>query len=277
MLIDLHAHSHCSDGTDSPGELIRNASAASLDVVALTDHDTAGGWGEAGQAAACHDVRLVPGMELSCRHDRVGVHLLAYQLDPAHPPLRAELDQILAGRTSRLPAMLERLRAVGVAITLDDVVRVSSAASAAGRPHVADALVALGVVEDRSEAFARYLGWGRPGYVGRYATELATMIRLVREAGGVSVIAHPWSRGSRTVLTEDALLRLAEDGLTGIEVEHRDHDVATRTRLRAIAGDLGLVATGGSDYHGTGKVDHDLGCETTDPEQFERLMAAVPR
>jgi predicted metal-dependent phosphoesterase TrpH len=276
VLIDLHAHSHCSDGTDSPTELIRHAKAASLDVVALTDHDTAVGWDEAGQAGACHEVRVVPGMELSCRHERVGVHLLAYQLDPTHPPLAAELRMILAGRTSRLPTMLERLREVGVAISLDDVLAVSSSTTAAGRPHVADALVNLGVVRDRSEAFARYLGWGRPGYVGRYATELTDMIRLVREAGGVSVIAHPWSRGSRSVLTADVLARLATGGLTGVEVDHRDHDPATRARLRAIARDTGLVVTGGSDYHGAGKLDHDLGCETTDPEQFDRLLAAVP-
>jgi 3',5'-nucleoside bisphosphate phosphatase len=276
VLIDLHAHSACSDGTDPPADLIRLARAASLDVVALTDHDTAGGWDEADQASACHGVRLVPGMELSCRHEGVGVHLLAYHVDPAFPPLAAELDEILAGRTSRLPTMIERLRAVGVEITLDDVLRVSSAASAAGRPHVADALVDLGIVRDRTEAFARYLGWGRPGYVDRYATDLAEMIRLVRRAGGVSVIAHPWSRGSRRVLTVDVLAELAAGGLTGLEVDHRDHDPATRAGLRRVAGELDLVVTGGSDYHGTGKLDHDLGCETTEPEQFERLLAALP-
>jgi 3',5'-nucleoside bisphosphate phosphatase len=276
VLIDLHAHSHCSDGTDSPTELIRHAQAASLDVVALTDHDTAGGWDEAGLAAACHDLRVIPGMEISCRYGGAGVHLLAYQLNPAFPPLAAELDKILAGRTARLPAMLERLREVGVTVTLDDVLRVSRSASAAGRPHVADALVALGVVRDRSEAFARYLGWGRPGYVQRYATELPEMLRLVRQAGGVSVIAHPWSRGSRSVLTAEVVAELAAGGLTGLEVDHLDHDAATRDRLRGIAEDLDLVVTGGSDYHGTGKIDHDLGAETTHPEQFERLMAAVP-
>lgn len=275
VLIDLHAHSHCSDGTDSPTELIRRAKAAALDVVALTDHDTAVGWYEAGQAGECHELRFIPGMELSCQYEGVGVHLLAYQLDPAAPPIAAELAKLVAGRSARLPTMLERLRAVGVAISLDDVLAVSSSASAAGRPHVADALVNLGVVRDRSEAFARYLGWGRPGYVRRYATELTQMIRLVREAGGVSVIAHPWSRGSRSVLTAEVLAELAAGGLTGVEVEHRDHERDVRDRLRAIANDTGLVVTGGSDYHGTGKLDHELGCETTDPEQFERLLAAV--
>jgi 3',5'-nucleoside bisphosphate phosphatase len=274
--IDLHTHSYCSDGTDSPAELIRRAIEASLHVVALTDHDTADGWYEAEQAAACHELRLIPGMELSCRYGDTGVHLLAYEVDPTFPALAEQLRRILAGRTSRLPTMLARLREVGVAITADDVARVSGSASATGRPHVADALVALGVVRDREEGFARYLGWGKPAYVNRYATELTEMIGLVRQAGGVSVIAHPWSRGSRRVLTPEVLGELAAAGLTGVEVDHHDHDPATRSRLRAIADDVGLVVTGGSDYHGAGKADHDLGSETTDPEQFERLLAAVP-
>jgi 3',5'-nucleoside bisphosphate phosphatase len=245
-------------------------------VVALTDHDTPDGWCEAEQAAACHDLRMIPGMELSCRYGDIGVHLLAYQVDPADPPLAQQLRRILAGRTSRLPTMLARLRAVGVEITAGDVARVSGSASATGRPHVADALVALGVVRDREEAFERYLGWGRPAYVSRYATELTEMIGLVRQAGGVSVIAHPWSRGSRRVLTAEVLADLAAAGLTGLEIDHHDHDPSTRARLREIAADTGLVVTGGSDYHGEGKVGHRLGSETTDPEQFERLLAALP-
>ena len=276
MLIDLHTHSTCSDGTDSPAELIRRAREASLDVLALTDHDTSDGWDEARQAAADHDVRLVPGMEISCRHARAGVHLLAYHLDPDHPPLAAELDEIRAGRVDRLPAMLAGLREAGIAITQADVDRAATEASSPGRPHVADALVELGVVRDREEAFDRYLGWGRPGYVSHYATDLAEMIMLVRQSGGVSVIAHPWGRGSRRVLTAGVLADLAAIGLTGVEVEHLDHDEVARVQLRGVASELGLVATGGSDYHGTGKLDHPLGGETTDPEQFERLQAAVP-
>jgi 3',5'-nucleoside bisphosphate phosphatase len=276
VLIDLHTHSHCSDGTDSPAELIRLARSASLDVLALTDHDTSNGWDEAGQAAASQNLQLIPGMEISCLYGRTGVHLLAYHLDPAYPPLAAELEAIRRGRAERLPAMLAGLREVGIAITETDVAQVSTAASSTGRPHVADALVRLGVVRDRSEAFDRYLSWGRPGYVGRYATQLAEMIPLVRQAGGVSVIAHPWGRGSRRTLTADVLADLAAAGLTGIEVEHLDHDAAARAQLRGIASEIGLIMTGGSDYHGAGKVDHPLGGETTDPEQFERLQAAGP-
>jgi 3',5'-nucleoside bisphosphate phosphatase len=276
VLIDLHTHSHCSDGTDSPADLIRRAHAASLDVLALTDHDTSDGWDEAARAASDRGLRLVPGMEISCRHGRTGVHLLAYHLDPDYPPLTAELDKIRAGRVSRVPTMLARLREVGVAVSEADVDRVSSEAASPGRPHVADALVELGVVRDRDEAFDRYLGWGRPGYVPHYATNLAEMVALVRQAGGVSVVAHPWGRGSRRALTADVLADLAAIGLTGIEVDHLDHDATARGELREIASALGLVVTGGSDYHGTGKLDHPLGGETTDPEQFERLRAAAP-
>jgi len=276
VLIDLHTHSYCSDGTDSPAELIRRAQAASLDVLALTDHDTSDGWHEAGQAATGTDLRLIPGMELSCRHGRAGVHLLAYLLDPGYPPLAAELDAIRDSRANRLPAMLAGLRDVGIDITVADVARVSTAASSMGRPHIADALVGLGVVRDRDEAFDRYLGWGRPGWVPRYGADLTEMIGHVRQAGGVSVIAHPWGRGSQRTLTADVFADLAVAGLTGIEVNHLDHDATQREQLRSIASDIGLVVTGGSDYHGTGKIDHPLACETTDPEQLERLLAAVP-
>ncbi len=276
MLIDLHTHSHCSDGTDSPTELVRRARAASLDVLALTDHDTPDGWGEAGQAVTGTDLRLIPGMEISCLHGRAGVHLLAYLLDPGYPPLAAELDAIRDSRAHRLPAMLAGLRGVGIDITVDDVARVSTAASSMGRPHIADALVGLGVVRDRDEAFDRYLGWGRPGYVPRYGADLTEMIGHVRQAGGLSVIAHPWGRGSQRTLTADVLADLAAAGLTGIEVNHLDHDAAQREQLRSIASEIGLVVTGGSDYHGTGKIDHPLACETTDPEQLERLLAAAP-
>jgi predicted metal-dependent phosphoesterase TrpH len=142
-----------------------------------------------------------------------------------------------------------------------------------GRPHVADALVEKGVVADRDEAFARFLGPRGPAYVDRYAADLTTMIRIVTEAGGVSVIAHPWARRyDHHGLHRDGLAALRKAGLAGIEVDHQDHPPELRGRLRAIAADLDLVVTGSSDHHGLGKVDHDLGVNTTDPEQYERLL-----
>lgn len=271
--IDLHTHSRASDGTDTPTELVHAAARAGLDVLAITDHDTAEGWTEAAAAADDVGLTLVPGMEISTRHHGRSVHLLAYLPDPAYPPLAAELQKVLHGRAERVPTMVERLNGLGIDITQDDVRRASAGAVASGRPHVADALVTLGVVVDRTEAFDRYLGWGRPAHVDRYAAPLETTIRAVAGAGGVSVIAHPWGRGGLGRPDEATLAELQAVGLAGIEVDHQDHDPATRDRLRAMARDLGLVATGSSDYHGIGKADHDLGCNTTHPAELERLLA----
>jgi predicted metal-dependent phosphoesterase TrpH len=277
VLIDLHTHSTASDGTLSPAAVVDLAVESRLDVLALTDHDSAAGWAEAMSRAAEVGLTLVPGMEISTKLDGAGVHLLAYLPDPTYPPLAAELDLILEGRTGRLDAILAQLADAGVEITEEEVrLRVGSA-PAIGRPHVADVMVAKGVVKDRNEAFDRWLGWGRPGHVVRYATPTAKMIRLVAEAGGASVIAHPWGRGSRRVLDLARLDALTQAGLTGIEVDHQDHSVGDRRALRSLASDLGLVVTGSSDFHGGGKVDHDLACNVTEPEMFERLMAEAGR
>jgi predicted metal-dependent phosphoesterase TrpH len=275
--IDLHTHSSASDGTDTPGDLVREAAAAGLDVVALTDHDAMSGWDEAQRAADEAGITLVPGLEISTRFRHRGVHLLGYLPDPTHPPLVQELDRILEARTARTPAIVAALRGHGIDISEEDVRRESGGSVAAGRPHVADALVRRGVVADRTEAFATLLSPGQPGYVNRYASALEDMIPLVAAAGGVTVVAHPWGRGSRSVLDAEALAGLKDLGLAGIEVDHQDHAPAARAELRALARDLDLVVTGSSDHHGLGKVDHDLGVNTTDPEQYERLMSLTGR
>jgi predicted metal-dependent phosphoesterase TrpH len=271
--IDLHTHSSASDGTDTPGALVREAKGAGLDVVALTDHDATSGWAEAQQAADEVGITLVPGHEISTKLQHRGVHLLAYLPDPAHGPLTAVLDRIIAGRTERTPAIVAALQAHGIDVTEDDVRREAGDSVAAGRPHVADALVRRGVVADRTEAFATLLSPGQPGYANRYAPPLEEMIPIVVDAGGVPVIAHPWGRRGGTVLTEETFGMLGELGLAGIEVDHQDHPPELRARLRAIAADLDLLVTGSSDHHGLGKVDHDLGVNTTDPEQYERLVS----
>lgn len=272
MRIDLHTHSRVSDGTQSPTELVHAAAAAGLDVLGLTDHDTAEGWAEAAAAARDTGVALVPGMEISTRHAGRSLHLLAYLPDPTYPPLAAELARIGEGRTSRVPAMVAQLRALDIDITEDDVRRATGSAVSSGRPHVADALVELGLVGDRTEAFERYLNAGRPGHARRYAPETATMVPIVAAAGGVAVVAHPWGRRAASSLDATALAELASLGLAGLEVDHQDHDTAQRDELRGIARDLGLVVTGSSDHHGLGKVDHELGCNTTDPEEYDRLL-----
>ncbi|WP_262852173.1 PHP domain-containing protein [Mumia quercus] len=272
MLIDLHTHSRRSDGTDSPTELVENAARAGLDVVALTDHDAMTGWDEAQVAADRVGITLVKGLEISCRYGHRGVHLLGYEPDPTDAALLSELERVLRGRQDRLPKTLARLNDLGIAITEADVLAVSGEAAATGRPHVADALVVAGVVASRDEAFERFLMPGRPAYVDRYAADLEHMIRLVVAAGGRAVLAHPWTRQSRKVLTAEVIGELAEVGLVGLEVDHNDHDADTRAALRAIASDLDLVITGSSDYHGTGKVGYDLGVNTTAPDQAARLL-----
>jgi predicted metal-dependent phosphoesterase TrpH len=271
--IDLHTHSNRSDGTESPADLVKRALSEGLDVLGLTDHDTTEGWDEAVDAAESTGLRLVRGIEVSCVFAGYGVHLLAYLPDPTYPPLARELQRVLDGRNSRLPATLERLRALGIDIDVHDVRRVAGETAAMGRPHVADALVELGVVRDRNEAFNTYLGPQGPAYVHRYAADLEDMIGTVADAGGVTVLAHPWaSRHDHSALDAEGIAGLRDVGLSGLEVDHEDHDPATREALRAVARDLGLVVTGSSDYHGLGKVDHDLGCNTTAPDQLDRLL-----
>jgi predicted metal-dependent phosphoesterase TrpH len=270
--IDLHTHSDRSDGTTSPREVVRAARAAGLDVVALTDHDTAAGWAEAVEAAEEAQIALVRGMEISCEHGGRAVHLLAYFPDPTYQPLQETLSRVLEGRDERMPQVVARLRGLGIDIDERAVSSQAAEAVALGRPHIADALVTLGVVGDRDEAFDRYLSPGRPAYVPRYAAPLEETLRLVGDAGGVSVIAHPWGRHGSSTLQAEELGRLQRLGLAGIEVDHQDHSPEQRAQLRALAGDLGLVSTGSSDFHGAGKRDHELGVNTTRPEEFERLL-----
>jgi predicted metal-dependent phosphoesterase TrpH len=270
--IDLHTHSRASDGTQTPEELVRAAVTAGLDAVAITDHDTVDGWHAAAVTAAEVGLMLVRGLEISTRYRGRGVHLLAYLPDPEYPPLVAELERILAGRDSRVPAMIDRLRGLGIEISPADVELAAGEAAATGRPHVADALVTLGVVATRDEAFSRFLGAGGPAYVDRYAAPLAEMVDLVAAAGGVSVVAHPWGRHEPSSLDESSLAELAARGLAGLEVDHQDHDAAARDELRALARNLDLVPTGSSDHHGAGKSGHDLGCNTTHPDAFARLL-----
>ena len=278
MRIDLHTHTDRSDGTTTPAELVRHAHAVGIDVLGLTDHDTTEGWAEAADVAERTGIALVRGIELSCKLAGYGVHLLAYLPDPTFPTLDEELVRILDGRSSRLPATLDRLREVGVDIDAGDVRRLAGEAAAMGRPHVADALIAKGYVSSRGEAFDRYLGPQGPAYVDRYAADLPGMIETVTSAGGVTVLAHPWaSRHNHEALDEAGLAALKQAGLAGLEVDHQDHSQRVRDELRSVARNLGLVVTGASDYHGDGKTDHELGCNTTDPDEYERLITLAEK
>ena len=276
MRIDLHTHSSVSDGTDTPSALVDRAKQVGLDVVALTDHDTFAGLDEAVSRGEQIGLRVVRGMELSCTRVGQSVHLLAYGADPAFPELAAELARVRGGRMGRLAGVLHRLVELGVPVTEEQVLTEVGESPSVGRPHIADAMVKAGHVADRTEAFDRFLADGGPAHVPRYAIPVERGIDLVHHAGGVAVIAHPWGRGREHILPPDVLARLSDEReLDGIEVDHQDHDPRTRARLRALAGELGLLATGSSDYHGTGKLDHDLGCNTTDPAVFDTLMERV--
>jgi predicted metal-dependent phosphoesterase TrpH len=277
MRIDLHTHSVASDGTDTPADLVRKAAAAGLDVMAITDHDTSSGWQAATEAAVEVGITLVRGMEISTRLGRRSVHLLAYLVDPDSPALVAELAKVIDGRNDRVPGIVAALNAHGVEVTKEDVLREAGGSAAAGRPHVADAMVRKGIVSDRTAAFRTWLNPGRPGYVDRYAASLDQMIEVVAAAGGVTVLAHPWGRSGRSVLDTETIERLRGLGLAGIEVDHQDHTADDRRALRGIAADLDLVVTGSSDHHGLGKVDHELGVHTTAPEELERLLDRARR
>ncbi|MFE5914569.1 PHP domain-containing protein [Streptomyces wedmorensis] len=269
MRIDLHTHSTASDGTDSPAELVRNAAAAGLDVVALTDHDTTRGHAEAIEALP-EGLTLVTGAELSCRIDGIGLHMLAYLFDPTEPALLAERELVRDDRVPRARAMVGKLQELGVPVTWEQVARIAGDGSV-GRPHVAEALVELGVVPDVSGAFTpEWLADGGRAYVGKHELDPVDAIRLVKAAGGVTVFAHPLAVKRGQVLPEASIARLAEAGLDGIEVDHMDHDEATRARLRGLAKELGLLTTGSSDYHGSRKTCR-LGEYTTDPEIYGEI------
>ncbi|GLV80799.1 phosphatase [Streptomyces lavendulae subsp. lavendulae] len=269
MRIDLHTHSTASDGTDTPAQLVANAAASGLDVVALTDHDTVGGYAEA-IAALPPGLTLVTGAELSCRLDGVGMHMLAYLFDPQEPELSRERELVRDDRTPRAQAMVGKLRALGVDVTWEQVARIAGAGSV-GRPHIATAMVELGVVPTVSDAFtADWLADGGRAYAEKHELDPFDAIRLVKAAGGVTVFAHPAAVKRGECVPESAIAALAAAGLDGIEVDHMDHDAATRDRLRGLAADLGLLTTGSSDYHGSRKTCR-LGEYTTDPEIYGEI------
>lgn len=270
MRIDLHTHSTASDGTDTPAELVRNAAACGLDVVALTDHDTVGGHAEA-RAALPAGLTLITGAELSCRLDGVSLHMLAYLFDPEEPELARERELVRDDRVPRAQGMVTKLRDLGVPITWEQVARIAGD-GAVGRPHLATALVDLGVVPTVSDAFtAEWLANDGRAYVEKHELDPFDAIRLVKAAGGVTVFAHPLAVKRGSCVPESAIAELAAAGLDGIEVDHMEHDAPTRARLRAMAADLGLLTTGSSDYHGSRKTCR-LGEYTTDPEIYGEIV-----
>ena len=270
--IDLHTHTSVSDGTETPTELVEAAVSAGLGTVAITDHDSTSGWSEAFAAASGTGLVVVPGMELSTNYGPASVHMLAYLFDPSDAAVVAETTRIREGRMHRAERIVERV-GVDYDITWDDVLAQSVTGGTLGRPHIADALVAKGLVADRSAAFESILHW-RSGYYERYyAPSPLEGVRMIVAAGGVPVLAHPATHGRYRVIEERVIAELVAAGLVGLEIHHRDNTEDGKVRLQELAANYDLVVTGSSDYHGEGKPNR-LGENVTEPEALARIMAA---
>jgi 3',5'-nucleoside bisphosphate phosphatase len=273
--IDLHCHSTASDGTLTPAELVTAGAKAGLDVMAITDHDTTGGWQAAAEARP-GGLRLVRGSELSCRwydvQPSIPLHLLAYLFDPTEPRLAADLASVRDDRERRAERIVELLRADGVNISWPEV-REYAQGGSVGRPHIAQALIRAGLVKSTDEAFAsRWLG--ARYFVPKADLDVFEGVRVVRAAGGVPVFAHPRATTRGRIVPDELIIDLAGAGLFGLEADHEDHTPAERAYVRALAEKLGLVVTGSSDFHGTHKTVR-LGAFLTAPEAYEKIVAAA--
>jgi len=242
--IDLHMHSNASDGTFTPEEVAGMAAGNGVHVFALTDHDTLDGLPAAAACASRAGIRLITGVELSVTEEGMDVHLLAYGFDESDPTLLAAVRRYREGRRERARKILARLKGLGIRISLEEVEEIASG-GALGRPHLAEALLRGGYVETFNEAFQRFLGHHAPAYVPKPRVSLEEASTIVREAGGVTILAHPGT------LNRDHLIPAwSRRGLDGIEVWHSKHDPSAVERYRGFANMHGLLMTGGSDYHG---------------------------
>jgi predicted metal-dependent phosphoesterase TrpH len=268
---DLHNHSSVSDGTEPPAAVIYRAANAGLDVVALTDHDTVAGQ-HAAAGALPPGLTLLPGSEISCRMNGHSVHILGYLFDPDNDELAGEMAEIRESRLHRARAMVRKLTDLGVPISWEQVSEVASG-GVVGRPHIARVMIDAGVVSSIEEAFSpEWLGPGGRAHVARYALDPAKAIRLVRSAGGVTVLAHPRGSTRGWQIPDDVIADLAAVGLTGIEINHPQQDERERGRLTELASRLGLVGSGGSDDHGA-LTGHRIGTEVAPEGGYERLIA----
>ncbi|GAA1046757.1 MULTISPECIES: PHP domain-containing protein [Rothia] len=269
MGYDLHVHSKISDGTQSVKDLVQEIAETGLDGFALTDHDTTAGWSEADQTAQKLGLDFVAGMEISCAGHGVSIHLLSYLHDPTYQPLLQEIARARESRIHRAQRMVTLL-SEDYPIDWDDVMEQTGEGATVGRPHIADALVAAGAVENRSEAFASILTPQSRYYVSHYAVNPVEAVRLVRAAGGVPVMAHPRARSRGRIASAELIEEMIDAGLAGLEVHHRDNSLEDQKWLHSIAFEHDLLVTGSSDYHGAGKPNR-LGENTTDRHTVQRI------
>jgi 3',5'-nucleoside bisphosphate phosphatase len=273
-MIDLHTHTTSSDGTDSPRELVNKAIVQGLEVLGISDHDTTSGWQEATESLR-GNLKLALGAEISClTDDGISVHMLGLLFDPLHQEMQTVLEETRDGRLPRMRKMIQKMQAEGFDISIEDVEKAMPAGATMGRPHLADALVNKKIVKSRDEAFTDLLHNESRFYVSHAAPTPIEAVKLIRRAGGVAVIAHPFASRRGQILGVDDFADLVTAGLNGIEVDHRDHNPSERAMLRAIATELDLVITGSSDYHGTGKLN-SLAENHTDRAQWEKLESAA--
>ena len=269
-MIDLHTHTNFSDGTDTPTELVNKALASGITTLAITDHDSISGWDEA-ISALRPGLSLVPGAEISCQTtDGISVHILGLLFDPNHVELINTLSKTRENRHGRMEKIISRINEAGLDISMADVLEQLSDGATLGRPHLADALVKKGVVASREEAFTQMLHNNSKYYVSHYSPSPEVAIKLIKEAGGVAVIAHPMASHRGRVISSETFGSIINSGLDGIEVDHRDHTPDEKRELINLAKEFDLVMTGSSDYHGNGKLNM-LGEYTTHPKQWEKL------
>ncbi|MGO2932181.1 PHP domain-containing protein [Microbacterium sp.] len=268
---DLHLHSNHSDGTESPAEVVRQAHAHGIRTLALTDHDRTTGWDEAAEVTASLGMTFIPGMELSAKHQWRSVHVLGYLFDPENTALRAETDRIRDDRVGRAERIVRNIGR-DYELSWSDVLAQTTADATVGRPHIADALVARGIVRDRSEAFDGILHPREGYYEPHYAPDPLTAVRLITGAGGVAIIAHPVTSGRDRMMPVAFIEQLIAAGLGGFEIEHRENTEAGKRTLRTLAAKHDLIVTGSSDYHGAGKPNLP-GENTTADEMVSRIIA----
>lgn len=270
MVIDIHTHTSYSDGTDTPAQLINKALAAGISIIGLTDHDSISGWQEATDALR-PGISLVPGAEISCQtSDGISVHILGLLFDSKNIELMDSLEKTRENRHGRMKKIIARINDAGIDITMSDVLAQLSDGATLGRPHLADALVKKGIFASRDEAFTQMLHNNSKYYVSHYSPTPEVAIKLIKAAGGVSVIAHPMASHRGRTISLDTFGSIIQAGLDGIEVDHRDHSPDEKSQLIKLANESNLVMTGASDYHGNGKLN-TLGEYTTSPEQWEKL------